>query len=414
MGFWLSWNVEDNVKMQVSADNAAAASRKSPCPDSKECPGLVRHGTKRKLEEETTEEVLKTKCIRRNSRVYSNTRERIYSASMTKLNRFRQSPEPPLRSSVLICNTIRTIEKEMRSEGLSPSPPPVAILASIETNETDKITLDPIPNTNSDCYPAATTSSPPYFGAPGNVVSAVENVSCRDNNCELGYEKRLTDLDSVSGRATPYPSTNNSNNNIDLIQNRSELWVPVVESSSSSSAASASVAASSSSSSLVSDRVNHLSSTNTISWSNVLCFPGQNELITTSSSVSEDVWPSNGAFFDPEVNGNGGNEPESGGPNTSPSSSSDSGISTASDEIFGDIDLSLYDFDVVPLSPPNSRAPSAEDLLQLRIIPPTGQSIQLAAPLSSSYVLPSNRHSRSFDGMSEEFDHVMHVMPTPP
>lgn len=414
MGFWLNWNVEDNVKMQVFADNAAAANRESLCSGSRESPVPVRHGTKRKLEE--TEEVKDTngpKCICRNSReVYFDTRQHIYNVSMSKLGSFRQTLDPSLRRSVVICNTLRAIEREMVSEGLSPRPP-VTLLPSIET---DKMTLDPIPNTTTDCYPAATTSS--YIGAAGNVVSAVETVSCRDC-CELGYEKSLTDLDSISGRATPYPSINNSSNNEDLNQSRSpcdrEMWAPAIDNSSSSSSAAMVTASSSSSSSAVSERA-HVS-TNTISWSNVLCFPGQNEMVTTNSS--EDVWPSNGAYFDHEANGSGSG-PESGGPNTSPSASSDSGISTASDEIFGDIDLSLYDFDLLPMSPPSSRAPSAEELL--RSFPPTGQSIQLTAPVSTtsyaiSTMLPSNshsRHTRSYEGVPEEFDHVMHAMPAPP
>ncbi|XP_066960612.1 uncharacterized protein [Macrobrachium rosenbergii] len=50
---------------------------------------------------------------------YHQQRLSVLNVSMYKLNRFRQFPEPSLHRSVLICNTLRHIERELEAEGVS-------------------------------------------------------------------------------------------------------------------------------------------------------------------------------------------------------------------------------------------------------------------------------------------------------
>lgn len=79
---------------------------------------------------------------------------------MCKLARYRQCSDPSLRRSVLICNTLRRLEREMEAE-----PPETA-------------------------YPAPPEPSPPS----------------RPLAPEPGYEQSLREMASQSGRATPFPS----------------------------------------------------------------------------------------------------------------------------------------------------------------------------------------------------------------
>ncbi|XP_050711870.1 mucin-2-like isoform X2 [Eriocheir sinensis] len=50
---------------------------------------------------------------------YHQQRLSVLNVSMYKLNRFRQFPDPSLHRSVLICNTLRHIERELEAEGVS-------------------------------------------------------------------------------------------------------------------------------------------------------------------------------------------------------------------------------------------------------------------------------------------------------
>ncbi|XP_014210178.1 uncharacterized protein LOC106640603 isoform X2 [Copidosoma floridanum] len=59
---------------------------------------------------------------RRGRACYRQRRNAVWSISMVKLSRFRQFPDPSLHRSVLICNTLRYLEREMERDR---SPPPV-------------------------------------------------------------------------------------------------------------------------------------------------------------------------------------------------------------------------------------------------------------------------------------------------
>ncbi|GJQ66482.1 hypothetical protein Trydic_g4476 [Trypoxylus dichotomus] len=78
--------------------------------------------------------------------------------------RFRQCSDPSLRRSVLICNTLRKLEREMESEPPEP------------------------------CYPTL-----PEMTSPSR-LSPVPEVS--------SYEQSLREMTSSSGRATPFPQAN--------------------------------------------------------------------------------------------------------------------------------------------------------------------------------------------------------------
>lgn len=297
---------KDHVKMQVFGDPLTATDHE--CSESGPRHGVAR-GKKRKLEEAEAEEssAYEDRHPMDEENVYVGHRQSIYDISMCKLHRYRQIPDQSLRRSVLICNTVRTIEREMVSEGMELD---AAAAAStfLPAIQTDSMTLDPLP---------AVSDYQPY--SVGGVVPMELRAGCDGTD----YNRSLIDLDCSSGRATPRPDPG------------SGRTVP----SGGGSGGGAPPA--------WGEEADERLPNTCISWSSVLDFSSQ-------SDVSEDAWRC---------------PPEStdvtGGPNTSPSASSDSGISTASDEIFGDIDLSLYDFDLLPLSPPNTRVvpPSAEELL---------------------------------------------------
>jgi hypothetical protein len=111
------------------------------------------------------------KCSSRASS-YRQQRLAVLNISMCKLSRFRQFPDPSLHRSVLICNTLRRIEREMEhdSQFFCSEPPPSA--------STPTINYPSVPN-----YPA----TPP----PQDLAH---------------YEHSLRDLASTAPRATPFPS----------------------------------------------------------------------------------------------------------------------------------------------------------------------------------------------------------------
>ncbi|KAJ8981705.1 hypothetical protein NQ317_017749 [Molorchus minor] len=92
---------------------------------------------------------------------YRQRRLAVLNLSMCKLARYRQCSDPSLRRSVLICNTLRRLEREMESEPPEPS------------------------------YSVLPEMPPPCRPSPVP---------------EATYEQSLRDM-SCSGRATPFPST---------------------------------------------------------------------------------------------------------------------------------------------------------------------------------------------------------------
>lgn len=95
---------------------------------------------------------------------YRQRRLAVLNLSMCKLARYRQCSDPSLRRSVLICNTLRRLEKEMESEPVEPS------------------------GYSHTTYPEVNTS---------NRLNPVMP--------EPSYEQSLRDMSCNSGRATPFP-----------------------------------------------------------------------------------------------------------------------------------------------------------------------------------------------------------------
>lgn len=93
---------------------------------------------------------------------YRQRRLAVLNLSMCKLARYRQCSDPSLRRSVLICNTLRRLEREM---------------------ETDP----PEPN----------YSSLPELSPPSRISPVIPDPS---------YEQTLREMTCSSGRATPFPS----------------------------------------------------------------------------------------------------------------------------------------------------------------------------------------------------------------
>ncbi|XP_030762537.1 uncharacterized protein LOC115887288 isoform X1 [Sitophilus oryzae] len=93
---------------------------------------------------------------------YRQRRLAVLNLSMCKLARYRQCSDPSLRRSVLICNTLRRLEREMEADPPEPS------------------------------YPLLPEMTPPTRPCPVP---------------EAGYEQSLREVACSSGRATPFPSS---------------------------------------------------------------------------------------------------------------------------------------------------------------------------------------------------------------
>ncbi|XP_076268365.1 SERTA domain-containing protein 2 taranis isoform X2 [Rhynchophorus ferrugineus] len=92
---------------------------------------------------------------------YRQRRLAVLNLSMCKLARYRQCSDPSLRRSVLICNTLRRLEREMEADPPEPS------------------------------YPMLPEMTPPTRPCPVP---------------EAGYEQSLREVACPSGRATPFPT----------------------------------------------------------------------------------------------------------------------------------------------------------------------------------------------------------------
>lgn len=327
---------------------------------------------------------------------YNQQRQEIFEISYEKLCRFRQAPDSSLLRYVLIFNTMRSVEQEMERDGIK-----ISCLSGgpfLPSVNCEMSTLDPPPPSP---YAMADGGNPPA-GFPPNVYSNSSSSGSADAaeskpvlpsvissssvaindfgaaqtsaNCSGGeYDRCLADIYSKqsSGRVTPFVRTP---------YDRTEpgaLWTD--------------------------DRLTSLN------WSSVLNF-NSSPATNSCSSPGSMHQPVAGGMY--EQNGVASNErtmadddgycsaetslhtlmppatcgssscisnltvayssSSSGSPNTSPSSgnispASGSSPTSSEDEIFGDIDLTLYDFDLLsPLSPPNVRmAPvSAEELMR--------------------------------------------------
>lgn len=139
-----------------------------------------------------------------NTACYRQRRLTVLNISMCKLGRYRQFPDPSLHRSVLICNTLRYIEREMEQEGFffnnatgtvqAPVPPPPPA-------PTPHPPVDPDPSYHHPQFPEVPT---PNLNYPASNAAYRSLNSCPEIVPQ--YEQNLRDL-STSGRATPFPTS---------------------------------------------------------------------------------------------------------------------------------------------------------------------------------------------------------------
>ncbi|XP_043466299.1 uncharacterized protein LOC122501098 [Leptopilina heterotoma] len=84
---------------------------------------------------------------RRGRTCYRQRRLAVLNISMCKLARYRQFPDPSLHRSVLICNTLRHLEKEMERDRSPPPMEPVVStpIAQLQSTEQGRLTPFPVP-----------------------------------------------------------------------------------------------------------------------------------------------------------------------------------------------------------------------------------------------------------------------------
>ncbi|KOX71299.1 hypothetical protein WN51_04403 [Melipona quadrifasciata] len=89
---------------------------------------------------------------RRGRACYRQRRLAVLNISMCKLARYRQFPDPSLHRSVLICNTLRHLEREMERDRSPPPMEPVipAPIAQLQPPEQGRLTPFPMPPTPSN------------------------------------------------------------------------------------------------------------------------------------------------------------------------------------------------------------------------------------------------------------------------
>jgi len=374
---------------------------------------------------------------------YARQRHITFNISMCKLNRYRQSSDPSLLRSVLICNTLKRLEKELEKEGVKINfgPSGVSFIPSFINGQS--LILDPPPNvtasSNSSYIGAnSSNSSETFSNSVVNNCNEKLEEGCDDNE----NEKFLLDLDSSSGRFTPFiRSPVDSDECLFDKDDGSDTLLGDTPSSLSLASTSPSGSCTSSSSALwnIDEPTDRLTSLN---WSSVLNFDSSSPNNSLNSRTQEttrlsDESSADSGLISSSLNDSVSSENElekleemyndkedeereeeerSGGKEANrranktashtslhtllpPSSTSDSSSSMShlinhhhlhhishyhlnssgassnslystgptNEEIFGDIDLSLYDFDLIsPLSPPNVKlAPvSAEELMR--------------------------------------------------
>lgn len=182
---------------------------------------------------------------------YHKQRHLTFNLSMCKLNRYRQSSDPSLLRSVLICNTLKRLERELAKDGIrinfSPTGvtfvPTTSIATSTTASSLDGHTSLSNSSSSPSASPSPSSSSPSPPPPPPESTSSSSNhnpgdSSDKDSHCNnlprnggssqneddvsgrlssteslcLPYigvsneneSKYLLDLDSTCGRMTPY------------------------------------------------------------------------------------------------------------------------------------------------------------------------------------------------------------------
>ncbi|UXI17438.1 hypothetical protein NH340_JMT03381 [Sarcoptes scabiei] len=145
-------------------------------------------------------------------------KQNIFNLSMCKLNRFRQSSDLSLHRSVMICNTLRMLEKELERDGckVNVSPTGVSFISPVsQPPDLDFLPLSPNGNQsmNNDGFITLPSSSNDFFipnssnqQQQSGLYTAYQN-PCHSNVETNGsdYERYLSiGSSSSSGRVTPF------------------------------------------------------------------------------------------------------------------------------------------------------------------------------------------------------------------
>lgn len=365
-------------------------------------------------------------------------RQKLFHMSMIKLSKFRQASDPSLHRSVLICNTLHMLEKELERDGMKVNVGPngVSFISPLATRDLDFLPMLQTPS-STECMPGdvpfTTTSS-------SSTEQSYHQYSCADSSVEAAsaaapagsgatsspdYDKYFAQVDSSSssGRATPFvkqpafPSTSSGSNSNSGEYSNSAFWgsEPMSDRLTSlnwSSMLSFSSSSTTTASSSTAEQEAIVDSTRQ-SEGTILSFPTEPQQSTESpvassssttsstpatfatllppastltSSSLDPMLVSSTAPCSPFLSSTTTTAPYSSHStyqcssqtSSSPSGTTSSTTSTTNsysyytnDEIFADIDLTLYDFDFSPLSPPNltttnksSSIMSAEELIR--------------------------------------------------
>lgn len=378
------------------------------------------HGAKRKFGEVSEMEAVDSK-----QSIYPSQRQLVFNMSICKLNRLPMRQTLSLRRSVLIYNTMRIIQRECEQEGvkmnygssghLVRSPHSIQVMTldpppdhkSAKADGIPQKSYIPLDNLMSSTSPSATaidrmrmdvedcntvTSSEMVdirSSYLNNVLTAVDDLSPRshsakalaegsdvhnDDQSDDENERYIMDLDSSPVKLTPFIKTlcdcldsgafwNEEGDRLTILN-----WSSVLNFSSSLNTTETTAIDGNftvdyhcnSSCIGTSNPPVSLGTSTESSQLHTLTPVTSSPLMTVMTSLSSVVTPEDKAHSSPTITSIG----------SSPVTISSSGGLNPGEEIFGDIDLSLYDFDVYsPLSPPNVKlAPvSAEDLLRFLV-----------------------------------------------
>lgn len=341
-------------------------------------PGLVGTGTKRKRDE--AEDGLEgSQRLATCSQVCSYTLQRqcVLNLSVCKLQMSRQQIEPPLRRSVLICNTLRQIERELRAEGRHYDCSRVSMLISDQPLCMDTPNKESIPSS----HEANSNSSAPSPADSRGSLSDRSRASA-DNTCpavqrcaqpppdksSLSLSDSRLHADSAGVEISKTDSSHENNNCLPSIANRTNMPSQL-------------------------DTAPHQISSNTGAQARLTDIKS-----SPISAISRDA---------PLLR----HEHNSCLDATPTLSAASTDIMEFGDEIFGDIDVSLYDFDLAsPFIPihtpnPNPKPPSPSTMPDDWLRSFQGDVAGFAGDVPS----PGAQGSCRSD-LIDELDQIMHIL----
>ncbi|GIX66774.1 SERTA domain-containing protein [Caerostris darwini] len=272
---------------------------------------------------------------------YIEERKKMFDITNDKLRKTEGEKDPIILRQVLMNNVFRRLRQEMERDGIQVNNP---VPSNWSSNQVSNLDLDP-PNPSLDIFSINYSNNTNGVDRPP--TPAVIPQSDYGTNSEANYSSEhyrcLMDIDD-SPRATPFVRTSydrvepgalwtDDNDRLSSLN-----WSSVLKSTNFD-------ATNGSSDCALSEDANSSTSLHLL----MPAVPGIETYLNTLNAYSASSSSS------PNANSLSGN--------TSPASGSSP--SSSEDEIFGDVDLTLYDYDYTPLSPPSvAMAPlTAEELM---------------------------------------------------